>query len=279
MEPGDYNSHPIKSIEVALNCLKGLGYNPAECLSETGISESMIQDANADVSLAQERAFYRNVAGLTDTPIGLEIGAAYRVENYGIWGLAIMSAGSVREAIQIALQFQALTYTFFHYAFEVGSDGGTITLQPFADFGSSQQLLADRDMAATALILNQIMGRPLVLRGVSVRHGISDHFETYNDYYGCGIEWDSNRYSIRIARTDLDRQPAQHNPDTAKFCAQQCARLIAENQSRMTMKMRVRHRLSLYQGDFPEVGDLATDLGVSYRSLRRLLKEETTSYQ
>ncbi len=269
-----------KTIEVALACLERLGHNRTTCLQSTGITERSLTDPERRIPLSQELAFYRNVANLDcDTPIGLEIGSEYRIENYGIWGLAIMSAQTLRESIRLALQFQSLTYAFFHYAFVETSNAAVIELNPVADFGACREILVDRDMMAAVLILNQVVGGKIALDQVSLMHGPSDNALDYSNHYNCEIIYHADRYAIAIQPHQMDVQPPQHNPVTTEFCARECERQVAEVDDSATQADRVRYRLALYQGDFPGAQTLASELGMSYRTMRRRLNDEGTTYR
>ena len=270
------STHKIKSVELALKCLDRLGIPKTLCLKNTGIKA----DQAEDITLAQELSFYKNIAAQNfDYPIGLEIGSEYTIENYGIWGLAIMSAETLAASIQIAQQFQSLTYTFFRYSITLEGDTAFIELHPLGDFKECLDILADRDISATLMILNQVVGRKLPLKHIELMGSSERHAEAYRDHYGCEVSFGADRYVISLDSALLNLTPPQADEETAKFCEQQCRLLVRKLRSTALYEDRIRQRLLLSREQFPDINDIAEELGLSYRSLRRQLQKEGTSYR
>lgn len=272
--------HKMKSLKIALDCLEGLGISGEACLVNTGLTRASVSSLNKEVSIGQELNLYRNIAALdVDMSIGITIGRAYSIENYGIWGLAIQSAETLRSALEIALEFQALTYTFFQYEFFEKNDIATIRLKPIADFGDCQHILADRDMAATVLILKQLLGQALPLLGVQLAHEAGGHKEFYASHYNCPVTFEAREYCVLFPAKYLDLVLPQSDPETAKFCAHECRRLQAEIRNRFSLHEHIHQRLALSLENLPSPENLASELGITYRTLRRRLKQEGTGYQ
>jgi AraC-like DNA-binding protein len=272
--------HKAKSIQIAVGCLDRLGLSAEDCLAQTGIAQEALTNPDSEITLSQELAFYQNLAGMSrDLPIGLNIGAEYRVENYGIWGLAIMSAATLRESLQIALQFQSLTFTFFNYELIEECDKAYLMLSPMADFGDCTAILADRDMAASALIVQQVIDQKASFQSIAVRHSASGHESAYQAHYGCGIEFGASAYALQFPVELLDEVPIQASQSTAAICANQCAKLVAELKSGATIAGRIQQRLMLCRKEFPTGDAIADELLISRRTMRRQLSEAGTTYQ
>ena len=74
------------------------------CLKGTGIDRESLDDPGAEITGRQELDLVTNIVkALPDMPeIGLEPGSRYHVTAYGIWGYAVMSSPTVRDAVSIA---------------------------------------------------------------------------------------------------------------------------------------------------------------------------------
>lgn len=273
-------SHGINSVVVALNVLNDLGLPRALCLRRTGITEAALADPHAVVQLSQELAFYRNVLNVSGDPlIGLRIGAGYHLANYGMWGFAMMSTSSFRQALAIALRFVPLTFTFFDYSIEEKAGEVTMAIDPLGDYGNCNQLLIDREIAAAYAVLCQVLDIRFPLNSVHVVHNSSRYSRRYRDHYGCDVTFGSDRSRFAFPRALLDLTPRGNNPNTAEFCTQQCELLVARLDSASTLVHEIRQRLMFRPGQFRTLDQLATEMGMSSRSLRRHLANETTSYR
>lgn len=280
MQPSSYLSHGISSVVVALNVLDELGLPSEACLRHTGITQEMLADPDGTVTLPQEIAFYRNVLAKVDDPfVGLRIGSEYHLGNYGMWGFAMMSASSLRETLDIALRFLDLTFTFFDYELNVTAAEVVITIDPLGDYGTCLPLLCDREISAAHALLGQVLDRVLPLTRVSLTHGNRESAARYRDHYNCAITMGAPRSEFAFARDLLDARPPGNNPSTADFCVRQCEVLIARLGNTSTLVNEIRQRLLLQPGHFPQIDEIAREMGVSPRSLRRHLAEESSSYR
>ena len=84
---------------------------------------------------------------------------------------------------------------------------------------------------------------------------------------------------IGFAAGLLERPLPQANPVTARLCEQQCQQLLAQRRRRVGMAARVRELLLARPGHFPTMEQLADEIGVTSRTLRRRLLAEDTRYR
>ena len=94
----------------------------AVCLRDTGIDPESLDDPGAEITGRQELDLVTNIVkALPKVPeIGLESGSRYHVTAYGIWGYAVMSSPTVRDALDLGLRYLNLTYAFSRYEIEIG---------------------------------------------------------------------------------------------------------------------------------------------------------------
>ena len=119
-------SHHIKGLPPALKAIQAMGFSAEECLAGTGLSPADLENPQADAGfgLDQEFRFHRNLLALTRDPLlGLTLGQAYTLENYGLLGYAFLSAPTLRHALTIMRNYGLLSFTLFSIDFEVtGND-------------------------------------------------------------------------------------------------------------------------------------------------------------
>ena len=281
MEDTEYvASHNIKSIELALNCLSKRGISIQQCLDNTEISPNKILNPEVEVTLLQELEFYKNLVSMDfDFPLGLEIGKEHKLENYGVWGLALMSAATLRKSIQLALEYQSLAYTFFKYQFSETATDAIFELVPLADYSASLALLADRDISATIRLLSQVAGQELLLNDVWLMQSADSQKSNYEEHFNCKVTFDAPSFGFSFSTQVLDLQPPNASPTTSDFCAQECARMLKARHKLVPWSERVEQVLSLTKSQASDPKEVAKTLGVSYRSLRRKLQGEGTTYR
>src|SRR5262249_14558052 len=80
------------------------GAPSSACLEGTGIPPAMVRDTESEIALEQELRLIRNViAALPEVEgLALEVGARFQITDFGIWGYALFSSRSLREALRTA---------------------------------------------------------------------------------------------------------------------------------------------------------------------------------
>ena len=116
-------SHPIVGLRPSLQVMERLGFSAQHCLQGTGVLTRQLDNAQAQVSLQQEIRFYRNCLVLSGDPaIGLQLGAAYSPQRYGIFGYAVLSAQTLRHGLVVSQSFGDLTFTWSGISHKVSGD-------------------------------------------------------------------------------------------------------------------------------------------------------------
>lgn len=268
------------SVGVALKVLNELGIATRECLEGTSITADSLADPDARVRLSQELAFYRNVVRLSgDALIGLRIGAEYHLSDYGMYGYALMSAASFRQMLEIALGYVALTFTFFEYELIDNGADAVLEITPLGEFGDCEMVLADREMSASHAVFGEVMGRQLPLSRVCLTERSPTLAERYRDHYACDVIFGAERCHYVFPQTLLSATPPRNNPATVEFAARRCDLLVARLERTSTFVEEVRQRMLDRPGRIPDLEQLANELHLSTRSLRRYLANEGSSYR
>jgi len=139
-----------------------MGFGRRACLKGTGILLSQLEHPESRLTFQQELAFYRNALQLTGDPlIGLKLGEPFIPQRYGLFGYALLSAPTLRRAMNLAVNFGQLTFSFF--SFEFGEKDGLAWFamkDPPPIERALHDVYLDRDMAAAVVDFGAIMGRP-----------------------------------------------------------------------------------------------------------------------
>ncbi|MGE7956093.1 AraC family transcriptional regulator [Pseudomonas sp. NPDC089530] len=262
---------------------KGLAL--ARLLAGSGLSMEQLQDPNSLLSAAQELRLVSNLLALLGHPPGLgyEVGTRYHFSTYGLFGYGLISSATPAAALNLALRFLPLTYAFatIGYCQEPGQGVLTFGEPPVAD-AAVRTFLLERDMAAAAVLMQEIVGQdfqllrltrcgaPPAVRGTGAAQGI----------FGLAPEYRADRHSLVFERRFLDRPLPQANPLTVSMCEQLCAQLLERRQAHPGAAAQVRQQLeALPAGSVPDLPSMARLTRTSVRTLKRRLQEEGTSYR
>jgi len=273
--------HHIKGMAPALEVMQSKGFDAQDCLRGTGVLLGQLNDADRRISFQQELTFYRNILELSDDPlIGLDLGRAYLPQRYGIFGYALLSAPTLRHALNFATHFSQLTFSFFSMTLEVKGKtaefafSSSITMEP-----ELLHLFCDRELAAAEAACSAIMGRSIAIEHVQLIHDGHNKKQAYADFFGCRPAFLAPRIAFQFSSSIIDVALPQSDAESSRYFHQQCQMLIAKMSNQSSFIDEVRQLALARPGYFPDIELVAEKLQMSTRTLRRRLKAENSSFQ
>lgn len=277
-------SHPVVGLRPSLQVMEGLGFSAQQCLMGTGVLARDLDDARTQVTLAQEIRFYRNCLALSADPaIGLQLGAAYGPQRYGIFGYAVLSAQTLRHGLVIAQHFGDLTFTWFSIAHKVLGDTVHFTFADRVEIDQDvQHVLHDRDVSAVIHGLSDAVGQPLPVTRVLLPHDGHQRSRHYRDFFKCPVEFGASGSAgstIEFKADILDVLLPHRDATASEYLRQQCQHLLSKLSNQSQLIDSVRQLLLARPGYFPDIELVAERLALSTRTLQRKLSDEGTSFQ
>ncbi|WP_301168922.1 helix-turn-helix transcriptional regulator [Brevibacillus nitrificans] len=104
--------------------------------------------------------------------------------------------------------------------------------------------------------------------------------EALESYFGCRVRMGTGRNRLILNREDLDRPFTSYNEELLEILTPSLDRTLEERQSQLTMSAKVKWILSrcLARGRI-DITTVASELGMSERTLQRRLTEEGESFK
>ena len=275
--------HHILGIPPVLESMRELGFSDEECLLGTGLESSDPNDTDARKRFTLEAEFrlYRNAQRLSQDPsIGLRLGQAFPLESYGMFGYAMLSARSVAQALAICSHYGALTYTVFHIDFIEHADYGVWAFSRYLPLPDDLfALYCERDLAGGLFGIETATKEKAKVQCVRVMHTDEGRRQALQAHFGCAVEFGCRRNEIVFDVEALATPMPMSNPESSALCQQQCQQLVARLSRRSHFVDVVRKRILAQPGYFPSLEQVADDLALSPRTLRRRVEGEGSRFQ
>jgi AraC-like DNA-binding protein len=255
---------------------------PAQrCLRATGITRDVLDDPAGEIRARQELALAGNIVrALGDPPgLGLDAGSRYHLTTYGIWGFALISSSTLREAISVGLRFLDLTYTFVDVSTQERAGELLLVLDDEAVPPEVRRFMVERDAAAIMLIQRELFGRSIALRRVAFRYPPPPDARPYEEIFGTRPQFAARQNIAAVDAAVLDRPLPQASPYAAQLSQRQCRELLDRRRVRLGVAGRVRHELLKDPRRMPSQDQVAATLHMSVRTLRRQLAYEGTTFR
>jgi AraC-like DNA-binding protein len=273
--------HSIASARHLVREATAHGASLETCLAGTGIDAAMIERVDAEITAEQELRLIRNVVtALPDaTGLALQVGQHYRLTDFGIWGYALLSSRSLRDALQLALRFLDLSYVFGELAFEDHGDEIHLRFDYEMIPADIRQFLIERDVAAIAAVHQQARPSARSLRRLQFSFPRPAHANQLQILTGIVPQYDAAATVAVLDANVLDEPLSQANTATRKMCEAACAELLAKRKARAGVSAKVRDIMLRRPGAVPDMEAVAEELCITARTLRRHLAGEGSSFR
>lgn len=249
-------------------------------LAGSGLTLADLEVPDGEVAAEAEIAVIRNLADAAGPGAtwGLDAGRRYHLTTFGIWGFALVSAPTVRAAVEIGLRWIDLTYALT--APYADLDGGDLrmTFRTPAEREDVAHFILQRDMTAVQTILQEVLGRDARFRRVTFTQvpapGSADRF---TEVFGLTPEFGAPANTVVFDPALVDAPLPQADEHTTALAQAQCRTLLDRRNARAGLAGQVRDLVVARLRDVPTATEIAAALNVSERTLRRRLADEDTS--
>lgn len=211
--------------------------------------------------------------------IWFDIGLRYRAIKYGELGLAMITARTLGEALQIACRCQSLTYSLISYRYASFPNGACALI------GSMDRLAEQlhdfthyRDLGAIRTLIADLMGGELPLERVTLTTPPPPDWAQQQHHFPCPVQFDADetQWMFRPGAANLPLPMA--DSDLVTLYSSRCDMMLRRAQTDGTIRGRLAARLSRSDSEFPTAGEAARMLALSERTLHRRLAEEGTRF-
>jgi AraC-like DNA-binding protein len=278
-------SHPVYATRVLCEVANERGVPTSEVLAGTAIDPADLNKPDAMVSALDEiMAVRRLLARLpADAGLGVDVGSRFTLTHFGLFGFAVMSCGTLRELFSIAMRYLALTMMHIDLTLFETADDCVIELDAGQLPADVQGFFIERDIAGiiTTTISFALPVAEKYAEQVSAELAVDEELlrpllelvPVHDVSFGRA----HNR--LHFPRAMFDEPLPQADRHTLEMCMAQCDVLMQNSERRRGITALVRTKLFRGSGVFPTLPDVADELDIHPRTLRRRLAEEGTSFR
>ena len=278
-------SHPVHATRVLCEVANERGIPTSDVLAGTAIEPADLNNPDAMVSALDEiTAVRRLLARLPDdTGIGVDVGSRSTLTHLGLFGFAVMSCGTLRELFSIAMRYFALTTMHIHLTLFETAEECVIELDASHLPADVQGFFIERDIAGiiTTTMTFALPVAEKYAEEVSAELAVDEQLLRplleLGPVHDVAFGRAHNR--LHFPRAMFDEPLPQADRHTLEMCMAQCDVLMQSTERRRGITALVRTKLFRDSGLFPTLPDVADELDIHPRTLRRRLAAEGTSFQ
>ena len=253
---------------------------------ELGFStEEIIKHAKIDLSKPiQEIEFPRIIEYVynytKDEALMIKLGQRVDVTYFGSFGFALMSCSDFTEAIKLINRYQLLLGTGINFIVLSDSQKSKYTLRVSMNVLNNLQkkLITELVISQSIYLLKIITNEKLKFK-ISFQYEGINNKELYESILKCDVEFNQLHNEISIPVDISKEKLISANSAAHIIYEEQCEKLLRDLNKIENFSAAARRILLQAGDDFPDIKEVAFKLHISESTLRRRLKEESTSYR
>lgn len=273
-------SYLIRANEVLLEH----GQDITPYLAAVDISLHDLVNADFEVSSQQYYTLMDQLLKDLDIPaLGVRVGRKFSTVDYGVLGYAFISSQTLLQGMKTFFRFQAIvgSNAMFEELLSLDAEACIISVNCQAPSGRIYRYEVEESFGqwlATAESVS-MNGAPLQFTHINFTFPKPSYGNLYQELFRCPVYFDQPRNEIHFPRALLEQRFTMANEITAQLCEQQCETILNNLQQQGGLVEEVRRLIINQPGQAPSPEEVARHLNVSYRTLRRRLSEEGTSFK
>lgn len=242
-------------------------------LSAAGLTRAQVDDASVRISYRQARlVLKRALRAMSEPGLGLEVGARQNVGNFGVLGLAMMTAKTFGDALAVGIEHHRITGSLVDLDFEpVDSTHVAIVVRQRVDDADLLPFLCEELFSSCLMVCRALVGAHFRPQRIELAYPAPVDTAPYADLFRCELRFDAsgNRAVIetRWLETPLPGYNAITSQQALALCRELSANLPTEHEITHAVARLLRSRLS----QNPLLTDIAATLNLTERTLRRQL--------
>lgn len=216
-----------------------------------------------------------------DPSLGMYVGAAMHIGTHGLFGHALMSCRTLKQAAGILMRHNPLKGGGSRSELTFEDDCAILTFEPPFKVPGLPDFLSDVFFAATTTAIRELTGAEVVPGTLELGYQASAEPAVYEDVMRVEAVSFGHTVSRLVGPAATLDVPLRSSAGvvTADAYLRQCEALLRQMQSAGGYESSVRRVLLSSRGQFPSAPEIAKTLHMSERTLRRRLEMERTSYQ
>jgi AraC-like DNA-binding protein len=250
---------------------------PDDLLERSGLTEAALEDPLGRVDVSIMCRLLARARLLTDEPgLGYHLGLQQRTSLYGYVGLAAANAPTLREALDLAVRFAPIATTCVSLELHAGARETSLRVDEEVDFGDV------RDVVLISFLLGlQTIGMSLTGRRHEVAVDVALPEPAYGEDFALFVPtWRFGQPQNRLVfgAEILDAPIATADPMSLRLARSSCQRELDALGSGDDLVDRVRRALPSDEKGFRSLEQVAAQIHLSERTLRRRLADRGVSF-
>lgn len=273
--------YPTYKIATLNQVLIELGMPPDKLLEGTSLTPEGILSNTTRISRRQVIQVYRQLVAITTDPaIGLIAGQRLGMTNYGIYGYAMISSASLREALLFSIKYHEMaTPTVRMSLHDDHEDYASFRFDDLLRIDVLYSFNVEMQFSLIYSLFKDMAGYDFRYSSVCAKFPQPAHADKYQQILECPAFFRQEHNEMRFDKAWLDKPLVRANPITASTARELCDQVLLEMRTHEGLAHQVYEVITEDIRQYSKIEAVAERLHMSARTLRRKLTQQDASYQ
>jgi len=268
------------ATRLAIRELKKTKIDPGPLLAKAGISLLAFGEEPKRVGAESQIRFLEIAAeALCDSALGLHLAQHFDLRECGMLYYVLAASPNIGEAIHNLARYLAVSNESIHLSVYERAKS-TVLAGDYKLPRHTDRLFAEYGYAVVLRACRELTGRNFSPKAVTFVHGRNTDKAEFDRFYGCPVRFNATADTMVIPTESLSTPILTSDKYLLQILKNACEEVLAKRgKTSSTLRAMVENEIvQLLPHGKAQVEKVASNLGMSNRTLARRLSEEGTSY-
>lgn len=244
------------------------------------LDRAQLNDPDLRVTAQQTVSVIERAQKMLPPTAALDLGERQNVGNFALLGLAMTTAATLGDAISLGMRYTPVVGGLMRFAESTCNQPHAFALRAemTVDAPAIHRFVCEEFISSCLALAHGLVGPALRPRWLEFSYPAPDYVDRYEAVFGCPLHFDQPQDRMVIDASWLEAPLPTHNPIAARHVLGLLhAQMPTQARGEVTAATERLLRTRLAQD--PRLGDIATQLHMSERTLRRQLTAEGSSFR
>jgi AraC-like DNA-binding protein len=220
----------------------------------------------------------RAVRSLPGQGHGLALGARQDIGSFGLLGLAMLTAPDFAQALRLAVSYAPITGAMVELSIEDVPEGMAVVATTRDHDQELEPFLCEELFVSSLELCRGLLGQRFRPRVIELTYAPPAYADRYTTAFECDVRFGCARNRVVIDRAWLSTPMPAHNAVTARQVLALCDAQMPAGGEHSEIVVLVERLVRARLAENPRLVDIAAELHLTERTLRRQLQAAQTSF-
>ncbi len=273
-------SLPIYYMGQILDQLDYWQINSEDWLSEHHLSRDKIRDFDNTIDYQTYESLITSAVDISQQPaLGLYVGQRIGITTHGMMGYAMMNSASLREAIDVFIQFINTRTPLVSVELEESSTSLILSFKKRMGFDAIESTFLEALLLTFNNVLLQISFNEADILKINFCYQAPHYKEKYQAFFQCPVAFKQPDTQLIISSKGLDAPLKMSDPTSQMQARKLCEQELKKIKGLDSLSDKIKELILTSIGHTPNLEQTAQRFHMSARTLHRHLKQEGTSFK